>query len=188
MNTPAKPKLVAGLAGGIRAIDCVSEWSGRFSAWLVLFMVLLISYDVFMRYVFNSSHVALQELEWYLFALTFLLGAAYTLKHDGHVRVDIVYQGHWMNPRRRAWVNFLGGVLFLLPFCVLILYTSWPFVYNALTQGEGSPDPGGLPYRWIIKAAIPVGFALLLLQGIADSLRNLLFILGYETAPASSEE
>lgn len=169
----------SGIDRFLHGIEAVSEWSGRLSAWLVFAMVALISYDVFMRYVFNSTHVALQELEWHLFALTFLLGAAYTFKHDGHVRVDIVYQS-WMTPKHRAWVDLLGGLFILVPFCVLILYTSWPFVYNAFVQGEGSPDPGGLPYRWVLKAAIPAGFALLLLQGVADIVRSFWFIFNAE--------
>ena len=152
-------------------IERVSEWTGRGTSWLVLAMVLLIAYDVAMRYLFRTGSVALQELEWHLFALIFLLGAGYTLKHDDHVRVDVLYQSRWMNDRRRAWVNLLGTLVFLIPFCVLIIVSSWPFLHDSFVHGEGSPDPGGLPYRWLLKAAIPAGFALLLLQGIAIAIR-----------------
>ena len=155
------------------AIETFSEWTGRLVSWLLLALVLLISYDVAMRYLFRSGSVALQELEWHLFALLFLLGAGYTLKHDDHVRVDVLYHGRHMTARRRAWVNLLGGLLFLLPFCVLVIYSAWPFVYNAYQFAESSPDPGGLPYRWLLKAAIPVGFALLAIQGIAGIIRSL---------------
>ncbi|HHM05507.1 MAG TPA: TRAP transporter small permease subunit [Gammaproteobacteria bacterium] len=155
-----------------RAIEMLSEWSGRLSAWLVLAMVLLVCYDVAMRYLFQAGSVALQELEWHLFALIFLLGAAYTLKHDGHVRVDVLYQSRWLGPRGRAWVDLLGSLLFLLPFCTLVIADSVPFVENAYVIGETSPDPGGLSHRWLLKAAIPLGFVLLALQGLALALRS----------------
>ncbi len=159
--------------------DCLaylSELSGRLVAWLVLLLVLLISYDVAMRYLFQGGSVALQELEWHLFALIFLLGAAYTLKHDGHVRVDVFYQNR-MGVRGRAWVDLLGSIFFLLPFCLLVILSSWPFVQDAWQFHEASPDPGGLPARWLLKAAIPLGFLLLLLQGMAQAIRNLLTLL-----------
>jgi TRAP-type mannitol/chloroaromatic compound transport system permease small subunit len=125
-----------------------------------------------MRYLFQAGSTALQELEWHIFALIFLLGAAYTLKHDGHVRVDVFYHAKWMTPKGRAWVDLLGVSLFLVPFCILIIYSSWPFVHNAYELGESSPDPGGLPYRFVLKAAIPFGFALLVLQGVAMAIRS----------------
>ena len=162
----------------IEFIERLAEWSGRAIAWLVLGMVLIIGFDVVMRYLFQAGSVGLQELEWHLFALIFLLGAAYTFKHDGHVRVDIFYQSRWMDERRRAWVDLLGGLFLLLPFCLLIIVSSMPFVGNSFAMGEGSPDPGGLPYRFLLKAAIPVGFGLLLLQGVAHKLRSVQILLG----------
>jgi TRAP-type mannitol/chloroaromatic compound transport system permease small subunit len=184
----------------IYLINALSEWSGRLIAWLILFMVLIIVYQATMVALFSIGSVALQELQWHLFALVFLFGAAYTLKHDDHVRVDIIYQGHWMNDYRRAWLDFLGGLFLLLPFCLLVIVSSWEFVYrafatcqsNADSTGlhglwefiytasltcEGSADPGGLPFRFLLKAAIPLGFGLLMLQGIANSLTSLLYIL-----------
>lgn len=159
-------------------LEQFSEFSGKLISWLVLFMVLLVSYDVAMRYFFLSGSIALQEMEWHLFALIFLIGAAYTLKHDDHVRLDLFYKSKFMNDERRAWVNLLGGLMLLIPFCVLIIVASWPFVHQSYIHLEGSPDPGGLPYRWILKASIPLGFMLLLLQGIADIAKNLNIILG----------
>jgi len=149
------------------AIRCFSEWTGRLVSWLVLILVLVISYDVMMRYLFQDGSVALQELEWHLFALIFLLAAAYTLKHDAHVRVDVFYRSRFMSDRHRAWVDLLGGLFFLLPFCLLLINGSIPFVSNSFGMLEGSPDPGGLPYRFMLKAAIPLGFTMLLLQGLA---------------------
>ncbi len=161
-----------------RAIDRFSEAVGRAVSWLVLMMVLLMVYDVGGRYLFNTGSVALQELEWHLFAALFLLGAAYTLKHDDHVRLDVVYQSRWMTPRRRAWVNLLGSLLLLMPFCALVIYSAMPFVTNAFVYNEGSPDPGGLPYRWVLKACIPLGFAMLVLQGISLAMASLNVLLG----------
>ena len=154
------------------------EFTGKLVSWLVLVMVLLVCYDVAMRYFFLSGSVALQEMEWHLFSLIFLVGAAYTLKHDDHVRLDILYESKFMNNERRAWINLLGSLFLLIPFCILIIATAWPFVYQSYIHLEGSPDPGGLPYRWILKASIPLGFTLLLLQGISDIVKNLNVILG----------
>lgn len=162
------------LTSTVTAIDATSELTGRACAWLVIAMVLLISFDVAMRYLFHSGSVALQELEWHLFALIFLIAAAYTFKHDAHVRLDLIYHSKWMNERRRAWVNLIGGLVILAPFALLVIVSSWPFVHQSFIYAEGSPDPGGLPYRWLLKAAIPIGFVLLLIQGLADILRNLL--------------
>ncbi|MDX1812878.1 MAG: TRAP transporter small permease subunit, partial [Gammaproteobacteria bacterium] len=148
-------------------IEALSEWSGRIVAWLVLVMALVVGYDVIMRYLFHSGSVALQEVEWHLFALIFLMGSAYTFKHDSHVRVDIFYNSHWMNDRRRAWLDLLGGLFLLTPFCLLIIISSFSFVENSYLMGESSPDPGGLSFRYLLKAAIPVGFILIFLQGIA---------------------
>jgi len=159
--------------GLITGIDKFTETSGRAVSWLILGMVLLISYDVAMRYLFQQGSVALQELEWHLFALVFLLGGAYTQKHDEHVRVDILYQSRFVSDRGRAWINIAGSLLFLFPFCILILITTWPFVENAFYYQEGSPDPGGLPSRFILKGAILLAFAMIMLQGLADLLRQI---------------
>ncbi|MEX2524161.1 MAG: TRAP transporter small permease subunit [Gammaproteobacteria bacterium] len=160
-----------------RCIDRLNAAIGRLISWLVLMLVLLVSYDVTMRYAFQSGSVALQELEWHLFSFIFLLGAAYTLQHNDHVRLDLFYQSRFMNDLRRAWVNLLGTVCFLIPFCVLIIISAAPFVEQAFVHMEGSPDPGGLPWRWILKSAIPLGFGLLILQGVSDAIKSLQIIL-----------
>jgi len=170
------------------AIEALSEWSGRAIAWLVLAMTLVIGYDVAMRYLFHEGSVALQELEWHLFAVIFLLGAAYTMRHDAHVRVDIFYRSRRLTARHRALVDLLGTLLFMLPFCWLVIDGSLPFVVNAYQIGEGSPDPGGLPYRFLLKGAIPLGFALLMLQGVALMIRSLQVICGIENSTADADE
>lgn len=154
-------------------LDRFTEWTGKLLAWLVLLLVLLVGYDVFMRYVFNSGSIRIQELEWHLFSIIFLLSAAYTLKHDDHVRLDIVYCSRFLKDRHRAMIDALGALLILLPFCVLILVSCWDFVAQAYTYNERSADPGGLNFRWFIKAAIPFGFGLLLIQGIAEFIKKL---------------
>jgi len=158
-------------------IDGISEWTGKLVAWLILTMVVLVSYDVAMRYFFRSGSVGLQEMEWHLFSLIFLLGAAYTLKHDDHVRLDLVYKSSYLTDVHRAWVNLICSLLILIPFCLLIIVSSFPFVDQSFTYAETSPDPGGLPYRWILKFMIPFSFGLLVLQGLAESFKNLIIIL-----------
>ncbi|MFV1992715.1 MAG: TRAP transporter small permease subunit [Acidiferrobacterales bacterium] len=147
------------------SLEILSEWSGRIAAWLVLLLVGVVVYDVLNRVIFRNGSVALQELEWHLFAIIFLVGSAYTLKHNAHVRLELFYQ-HF-SKKTQAWVDLLGTLFFLLPLCLVIISSSLPFIYNAYQFSEGSPDPGGLPYRFLIKAAIPLGFLLLLFQGIA---------------------
>lgn len=155
-------------------LEVLSEHTGRAVSWLTLALVALVSYDVTMRYIFRAGSVAAQELAWHLFALIFLLGAAYTLKHDAHVRVDVLYQR--LDAQGRAWVDLAGGLLFLLPFCLVMIVTSVPFAYGAFLYDEGSPDPGGLPHRFLIKSAIPLGFTLLALQGLAQTMCSLVAI------------
>ena len=158
-------------------IERFSELTGRLVSWLILSMALIIGYDVTMRYLFQSGSVALQELEWHLFALVFLFGAAYTLKHDDHVRVDIFYRSRFMGGRGRAIIDLFGSLLFLIPFCLLVISASLPFVENSFSMAESSPDPGGLPARWLLKAAIPFGFSLLLIQGVAMAIRSVAVLL-----------
>ena len=159
-------------------IDTVNEWVGRGVAWVTLGLVLVVFIDVVLRYVFNISFVFAQELEWHLFAFIFLIGAGYTLLHDGHVRVDIIYQR--LGYKGRAWINLIGVILFLLPGCILVILTSLNFVHNSWSVMEGSPDPGGIPFRFIVKGTIPVGFSLLCLQGISLGIHSLLQLLGIE--------
>ena len=163
-----------------RGIDVLNEWVGRGVAWVTLLLVLVIFVDVVMRYMFRTSFVFTQELEWHLFAFIFLIGAGYTLLHDGHVRVDIIYQR--LSPNAKAWVNLIGVLLFLFPGCVMIIVTSFKFVYTSWSIMEGSPDPGGIPFRFIVKGTIPAGFCLLLLQGTSLGIHSLLQILGVEKA------
>ena len=159
-------------------IDTLNTWVGNCVAWATAIVVVVVFVDVVMRYVFDTSFVFTQELEWHLFGFIFLMGAGYTLLKDGHVRVDIFYQR--LSPKSKAWINLLGVLFFLIPGCYMIIATSMRFVYNAWSVMEGSPDPGGIPYRFVLKACIPAGFILLLLQGISLGIKSLFTILGEE--------
>ena len=133
-----------------------------------------------MRYVFQSGSIGLQELEWHLFSIIFLLGGAYTLKHDEHVRLDILYRSHIISDKHRAWFDVFGAIFILLPFCILIIVSAMPFISQAYIHNEASPDPGGLPARWFIKSMIIVSFVLLLIQGLAEILKKIFIAIGNE--------
>lgn len=160
----------------IDLIDQLAEKTGGAVSWLVALLTVVTVYDVIARYVFRAGSVALQEMEWHIFALIFLLSAGYTLKKDGHVRVDLFYSK--LSKRGKAIVDIAGTILLLLPFSILVIYTSSKFTITSFNMGEGSGDPGGLPARYILKGSIVLGFALLLLQGIAEILRNSMVLLG----------
>jgi TRAP-type mannitol/chloroaromatic compound transport system permease small subunit len=162
-----------------RFIDGLNEWIGRGVAWVALGLVLVVFVDVCMRYIFNTSFVFTQELEWHLFAFIFLMGAGYTLLSDGHVRVDIIYQR--LGPKGRAWINLIGVIFFLFPGCIMIIATSLKFAHSSWVMLEGSPDPGGIPFRFILKSTIPAGFFLLLLQGASLGIHSLLQLTGFES-------
>jgi TRAP-type mannitol/chloroaromatic compound transport system permease small subunit len=159
-------------------IDSLNTWVGNFVAWSTAVVVAVVFTDVVMRYAFKISFVFTQELEWHLFAFIFLMGAGYTLLKDGHVRVDIFYQR--CSAKTQAWINLLGVLFFLIPGCYMIIATSIHFVYNAWAVMEGSPDPGGIPFRFLLKACIPAGFGLVLLQGLSLGIKSFLTIMGYE--------
>src|SRR5262245_59428290 len=169
-----------------RRIDAFQERFGRGVSWLSLVMVLVVFGDVLSRYLFRITSGAMQELEWYLFGTLYLLAAGYTLLYDEHVRVDIVYSK--LSPRRRAWFDFVLFWVFFFPSCVVVIYAAWPFVRTAWSVWEGSTDPGGLPLRWLLKSMIIAGFALLLLQGISQTIKAFYVAMGWEApAPSRSE-
>jgi TRAP-type mannitol/chloroaromatic compound transport system permease small subunit len=168
-------KFLSKIAAGI---DILNEWIGRGVSWVTLALVLVVFIDVVMRYLLNTSYVFTQELEWHLFAFIFLIGAGYTLLHDGHVRVDIIYQR--LGFKGRAWLNLIGVIVFLIPGCLMVISTSFKFAYNSFSMMEGSPDPGGIPFRFILKGCITAGFFLLLLQGLSLGIHSFLQLLGFE--------
>lgn len=159
-----------------RGVDAINDRVGRAVSWATALLVLVTFVDVVMRYFFNTSYVFTQELEWHVFAFIFLMGAGYTLKVDGHVRVEVFYGR--LPDKGKAWINLIGVLFFLIPSCILFVKTSIPFVIKSYQVMEGSPDPGGIPYRFILKACIPAGYALILLQGVSLGIDSLLSVVG----------
>lgn len=159
----------------IKGINQLNEWIGKGVSWLTAVLVVLVCFDVIIRYVFSDTQAWIMELEWHLFALVFLLGAGYAFKNDRHVRVDLFYAN--FSPKDKAWVNFIGALLFLLPWTIVAIYFSYEYANISFLIGERSPDPGGLPARYIIKYAVTVGFVLLFLQGLSSLLESLQVIL-----------
>ncbi|MEN8169351.1 MAG: TRAP transporter small permease subunit [Pseudomonadota bacterium] len=157
-------------------IDQLNEWIGRLTAWLTLAMVIVTFTVVILRYLFDQGSIALQESITAMHALVFMLGAAYTLRHEGHVRVDIFYRR--FGERGRAWVDLFGVLLLLIPVTLFITWVSWEYVASSWALREGSREAGGLPGVYLLKSVIPLMSLLLLLQGVAMGLRALCVLRG----------
>ncbi|MEN8174190.1 MAG: TRAP transporter small permease subunit [Pseudomonadota bacterium] len=166
------------IPGLVASVDRLNETLGRAVSWLTLFMVLVTFLVVLLRYAFDTGWIAMQESVTYMHATVFMVGAAFTLKHQGHVRVDILYR-KW-GRRGRAWVDLLGGLLLLLPATLFILWISWDYVAAAWSVREGSREAGGIPGVFLLKTLILVMPALLIVQAVADILRNLLILSGHD--------
>ncbi|MFO7552282.1 MAG: TRAP transporter small permease subunit [Haliea sp.] len=160
----------------VRTIDRFTEASGRLLAWLLLAMALLTTAVVVLRYGFNTGSIMAQEAIIYLHGCVFMLGAAYTLKHDGHVRVDIFYRR--FSPRGQAWINALGGIVFLMPLCGFILVSSWDYVEASWVIRETSAEAGGIPAVFLLKTLLPLLALNLFLQALAETLRNAAILVG----------
>jgi len=159
----------------VRTIDCFTAFCGRVLAGLVLAMALLTTVIVIMRYGFNHGSIMAQESVIYMHGALFMLAAAYTLQQDGHVRVDIFYRN--FSPRRAAWVNCLGAIVFLMPLCAFILFSSWDYVTEAWIIRESSPEAGGIPAVFLLKSLLPAMAVNLFLQALAETLRNTLVLM-----------
>ena len=162
----------------VRVIDRLNEWIGNGVSWLTLILVLITVYDVMMRYFFRAGSIAIQEAEWHLFAMNFMLAGGWTLLHEGHVRVDLLYAR--FDKDKKAWIDFLCSLTFCIPYCVLVIFAAWPFVLDSWSIWEGSPDPGGLPGLYILKTVIPVSFLLIGIQAVSEAIKNLFIILKKE--------
>ena len=154
-----------------RGFDKFADAIGYFTAFVMVLMILNVTYDVVMRYFFNTGSIAMQEMEWHLFSVIILLGISYTLKEDGHVRVDLIYDR--LTSKQKAKINMIGVALFILPVALLIGIESLPYVAESLASNEKSGDPGGLEYRWIVKSLIPLSFFLLVITSIGFFIKNL---------------
>jgi TRAP-type mannitol/chloroaromatic compound transport system permease small subunit len=163
-----------------RLFDALNERIGRAVLWLVLGATTISAVNAVARYGLGRSSNAWLEAQWYLFAAIFLLGAGYTLRHNGHVRIDVIYGR--LSARARAWIDLLGGALFLLPLCALMVWLAWPGLIESLRVGETSPDAGGL-IRWPVRLLIPLGFALLGLQGLSEIIKRIAFLRGQGELP-----
>ena len=159
-----------------KQLGLINEWTGRAVAWLTLLMVIVTFMVVALRYGFDLGFIAMQESVIYLHALNFMLGAAYTLKHEAHVRVDIFYQK--MGPRGRAWVDVFGTLFLMLPVCGFIFWTSWDYVAAAWAVQETSGEAGGLPFVYLLKSTLILMPWLLIIQGIVIILSSALILQG----------
>ena len=159
-----------------RIIDPFIVRVGRLASWLWLVLLLVIVGNVVLRYAFGEGRVEFEEVQWHLYSLGFLLGLSYALQNDSHIRVDVTHER--LRPRLQAWLELYGLVLCLFPFIALILVYTVPFVAVSFELGEVSSSPGGLPYRWLIKSALPLGFGLLLLAGISRLSRVWAYLFG----------
>jgi TRAP-type mannitol/chloroaromatic compound transport system permease small subunit len=166
-------------------IDAVNERFGRIANWCVLLACLISAGNALVRYGFSDSSNAWLEIQWYLFAAMFMLGAPYTLRMNEHVRVDILYGN--VSPKVQLWIDLLGGILFLLPATIIIGWMSWPIFVDSFVSGEVSNNAGGL-IRWPVKLLMPLGFGLLTLQGISEIIKRIAALTGHRALIAKYEK
>jgi len=141
---------------------------GRISSWSLAFLLLAISSQVILRYVFGQTFTLLEDSLWYLFAFTLVLGLSYTMIDDGHVRVDFLYQRY--SPRFRRWVDLVGIVFFLMPLYAFLAWHGWEYAAKSFAINESSPNPGGMPWLWLVKFMLPFSCILLLLEALAKTI------------------
>jgi TRAP-type mannitol/chloroaromatic compound transport system permease small subunit len=158
-----------------RLIDKITTWIGKVTMWLILATTLISAGNAIVRKIFNVSSNGLLEIQWYLFAAVFMMGAGYGFLKNSHVRIDFIAAK--LSARTRNWIDVVGIIAVLLPFCLLSIALSWPLFTNALATGEMSPNPGGL-IRWPAYALIPLGFALLALQALSELIKRIAFLGG----------
>jgi len=168
-----------------RAIDGLNEKIGRLTYWLVLVAVLISAGNAVIRYAFNMSSNAWLEIQWYLFSAIFLFCAGYTLLHNQHIRIDVV-TGRF-SKRVQAWIDIFGTILFLLPMAVTIMWLSWPVFVDTYQRHEVSSNAGGLVI-WPARLLVPIGFLLLILQGLSELIKRVAFLLGLIADPSEEQE
>ncbi|WP_109097798.1 TRAP transporter small permease subunit [Aquimarina sp. AU58] len=158
----------------INFLDRVGEKIGVLVSWVAALLAIVIGLDVIIRYIFKFTYVWMIEIEIYLFGMLFLLASGYTFKYEKHVRVDVFYTK--LSRKGKAWVDLLGGALLLIPWCYVVIVSSWYYGLSSFMIGESSPQPGGLPALYILKFCITLGFIFLLLQGISHMLKSIQII------------
>ncbi len=166
------------------AIDGLNQRIGKLAGWLVLAAVLISAGNAIVRKVFDTSSNAFLEAQWYMFATLFLLSGAYTLLKQEHVRIDVIYLR--FSRRTQVGIDIFGTVMFLLPMSLLMLYLCWPYFTNAFTSGETSANAGGLT-QWPVKMMMPLGFALLALQGVSEIIKRIAWLKGLAPDPGVKE-
>jgi TRAP-type mannitol/chloroaromatic compound transport system permease small subunit len=159
-----------------RRVDPFLVKVGQWTSWLWAVLLVIIMVNVIVRYAFGMGRIEFEEIQWHLYSAGFLLGLSYAYQADAHIRVDVLHER--LSPRRKAWIELYGILLFLLPFIALVLIYSVPFVASSFRYGEVSQAPGGLPYRWIIKAMLPLGFAFLLVAVVSRLTRVWALLFG----------
>lgn len=164
-----------------RAVDWLNTQVGKYVIWLILFAVLVSAVNAIVRKVFNTSSNAFLEIQWYLFAASFLIAAGYTLLNHDHVKIDVVY-GRFAK-RTQTWIDVFGFTFFLIPMCLAFLWFGTPFFLQGYASGEVSSNAGGL-IRWPVYAMIPLGFSLLLLQGVSELIKRIAFLQGLIEDPS----
>ena len=157
------------------AIDGLNTLVGKLTMWLILATTLISAGNAIVRKIFDTSSNALLEIQWYLFAAVFMLGAGYGFLRNSHVRIDFLASR--LSPRARNWIDVVGIIAVLFPFCLISIYLGWPFFLQGFASGEMSQNAGGL-IRWPVYLMIPAGFALLLLQGVSELIKRLAFLGG----------
>jgi TRAP-type mannitol/chloroaromatic compound transport system permease small subunit len=166
-------------------VDTLNERIGKFSAWFVLLAVFICTVNALVRYAFNLSSNGWLEIQWYLNSAMFLLVAAYALKLNAHVRIDVI--AGKLSQRTQAWIDIFGGLFMLLPAVLIIAWYSWPSLVNSFQIGEMSSDNGGL-IRWPVRLLIPVAFSLLALQGVSEIVKRVAYLKGLIPNPAESKQ
>jgi TRAP-type mannitol/chloroaromatic compound transport system permease small subunit len=161
---------VRGLLAFSRAVDWFSTRVAVVANWLVLLAAVVSAGNAASRYLFSESSNGWLEIQWYMFAGMVMLGAPYTLKMNEHVRVDLVYG--MSSERTQIWIDIVGGVLFLLPICIILTYFTWPWFVESWLQNEQSSNAGGL-VRWPVKLLLPVGFCLMAVQGVSEIIKRI---------------
>ncbi len=169
-----------GLLSFSRLIDGLNEKIGRASIWLILIVVLISAGNAVVRFAFNMSSNGLLEIQWYLFSAVFFLCCGYVLKLNEHIRIDVI--AGRLSPRTQNWIDVFGFLVFLLPMAIIIAWFSWPIFVSAWQTGETSANPGGL-IRWPVRLLMPIGFALLILQAIAELIKRFAFLGGHIPNP-----
>ena len=174
-----------GLLSFSNAVDKFNTWINRYVIWLILAATLISGINALVRKIFNNSSNAFLEVQWYLFAASFLLASCYTLLQNEHVKIDVVYSR--FTRRTQTQIDIFGFAFFLLPMCTAILWFGVPFFWKGLMSGEMSSNAGGL-IRWPVYALVPLGFGLLMLQGVSELIKRLSFLTGTGEDPLSSED